>query len=126
MFAEAVFQLHLNFLLIGMLVTKEADRFTIWTNDGMNWSAGLGDNKWLIWASFSISVSSAIFGLTKFLKTGPVKIVNHGSEIGRIGPLVGFGITMILISSFMISKAAWVLLNTGGYGNGNYSFTQIY
>ena len=57
---------------------------------------------------------SATFGLTKFLKTGPIKIVNHTSEIGQV-PLVGFGITMVIIASFMISKAVWVFLNEEKY-----------
>ena len=137
MFVEAVIQLHLSFLLIGLLASmgkaysnkaereREDDTFDFLPegyvpffsdyDDGdffppIVWLEWLGDNKWLIWLSFSISVSSATFGLSKFLKIGPVKIVNHGSEIGH-APLLGFGITMIIIASFMISKAVWVFLS---------------
>ena len=118
MFAEAVIQLHLSFLLNELLASMDTNwnsnlYFTLYFNqDGeyepyLGW---LGDNKWLIWLSFSISASSAIFGLSKFLKIGPVKIVNDGPEVGHVS-LIGFGITLIIISSFMISKAVWVPLN---------------
>ena len=98
-FIEAVIQLHLSFLLIGLLAT--IDYVQEDNNLGL-----LGDNKWLIWLSFCISVLSATFGLTKFLKSGPFKILNEGPHA------VGIGITLLIISSFMISKAVWVILNT--------------
>ena len=69
-----------------------------------NYLGLLGENKWLIWLSFSISVSSATFGMAKFLKSGPFKILNEGPHV------VGIGITLLIISSFMISKAVWVVL----------------
>ena len=114
-FAEAVIQMHLCFLLNGFIDSMDAG---FWINPlGLLHPLGwLGDNIWLVWLSFSISFSSATFGMTKFLKIGPVKIVNHG----RLPQLVGFGITMIIILSFMMSKALWVFLNTVDedfYGN---------
>ena len=117
MFAEAVIQMHLSFLLIGSITLLDIKYNKIWHDTVQEEKAflgWLGDNKWLIWLSFSISFFSATFGLTKFLKTGPVKIVNHTSEIGQV-PLVGFGITMVIIASFMISKAVWVFLNEEKY-----------
>ena len=114
-FAEAVIQMHLAFLLNGFIDSMDAG---FWINPlGLLHPLGwLGDNIWLVWLSFSISFSSATFGMTKFLKIGPVKIVNQNV------PLVGFGITMIIILSFMMSKALclWVFLNTVDedfYGN---------
>ena len=114
-FAEAVIQMHLCFLLNGFIDSMDAG---FWINPlGLLHPLGwLGDNIWLVWLSFSISFSSATFGMSKFLKIGPVKIVNHG----RLPQLVGFGITMIIILSFMMSKALWVFLNTVDedfYGN---------
>ena len=50
-----------------------------------NYLGLLGENKWLIWLSFSISVSSATFGLTKFLKSGPFKILDEGFNAVGIG-----------------------------------------
>ena len=126
-FIEAVIQLHLNFLLLGVLATINV-QVQVFYNPSvppiylLSW---LGNNNWVIWLSFSISVSSATIGLSKFIKIGPIKIVNDGPETGH-ATLVGFGITMILISSFMTSKAVWVLLNTWPRGlahfNGDYSF----
>ena len=117
-FAEAVIQMHLCFLLNGFIDSMDAG---FWINPlGLLHPLGwLGDNIWLVWLSFSISFSSATFGMTKFLKIGPVKIVNHPPDIGHV-PLVGFGIIMIIILSFMMSKALWVFLNTVDedfYGN---------
>ena len=115
-FTEAVIQLHLSFLLNGLLASMDTNWNSNLYFQGFEPYLGwLGDNKWLIWLSFSIFASSAIFGLSKFLKIGPVKIVNDGPEVS----LIGFGITLIIISSFMISKAVWVPLNIYS-ANGNY------
>ena len=100
-FIEAVIQLHLLFLLIGWLASVDVPPRNWVTYDEINL---LGDNKLFIWLSFSISVSSATFGLAKFLKSGPFKILNEGPHV------VGIGITLLIISSFMISKAVWVVL----------------
>ena len=127
LFIEAVIQLHLNFLLLGVLATINV-QVQVFYNPSvppiylLSW---LGNNNWVIWLSFSISLSSATIGLSKFIKIGPIKIVNDGPETGH-ATLVGFGMTMILISSFMTSKAVWVLLNTWPRGlahfNGDYSY----
>ena len=101
---EAVIQLHLLFLLIGLFAAVDSASNSIGSHAGI--IGLLGENKWLIWLSFSISVSSATFGLTKFLKSGPFKILDEGFNA------VGIGITLLIISSFMISKAVWVVLNT--------------
>ena len=97
-------QLHLLFLLIGWLASVDAVPRNWVTYDETDL---LGDNKLFIWLSFSISVSSATFGLAKFLKSGPFKILNEGSHAA------GIGITLLIISSFMISKAVWIVLNDG-------------
>ena len=107
-FMEAVIQLHLLFLLIGLFAAVDSASNSIGSHAGI--IGLLGENKWLIWLSFSISVSSATFGLAKFLKNGPFKILNEG--------LVGIGITMLIISSFMTSKAVWVITNTANYEYG--------
>ena len=75
-FAEAVIQMHLCFLLNGFIDSMDAG---FWINPlGLLHPLGwLGDNIWLVWLSFSISFSSATFGMSKFLKIGPVKIVNQ-------------------------------------------------
>ena len=130
MFVEAVIQLHLSFLLIGMLAQMGGSFFCYNETVVIDWLGWLGDNKWLIWLSFSMSVSSATFGLSKFLKIGPVKIVNHDPAIGHNAPFVGFGITMIIIASFMISKAVWVFLNMLKFegvadGDDTYTLTWI-
>ena len=102
---EAVIQLHLLFLLIGLFAAVDSASNSIGSHAGI--IGLLGENKWLIWLSFSISVSSATFGLAKFLKSGPFKILNEDSHAA------GIGITLLIISSFMISKAVWIVLNDG-------------
>ena len=103
-------QLHLYFLLIGWLAAIDSFENSYFelphtsAYERGNFVDQLGENKWLIWLSFSISVSSATFGLAKFLKSGPFKILNEGPHV------VGIGITLLIISSFMISKAVWVVL----------------
>ena len=110
-FIEAVVQLHLYFLLIGWLAAIDSFENSYFQKphtsayERGNFVDQLGENKWLIWLSFSISVSSATFGLAKFLKSGPFKILNEGSHTA------GIGITLLIISSFMISKAVWIVLN---------------
>ena len=71
----------------------------------------LGDKEWLIWLSLSISLLSSTFGMAKFLKNCPVKhLPSDGPLSGYATP--GFVTTMILIASFMTSKAVWIILNT--------------
>ena len=112
MFAESVIQVHLSFLLLAFLAALESTGTYLESLDsGFLWFEGalnkLGDNRSLIWLSFSFSIFSATFGMAKFLKNGPVKqLPNEGYATP------GFGLTMLIIVSFMTAKAIWATLTT--------------
>ena len=99
-------QVHLSFFIIGLLIAVDYPH-----SKQKNTVFLLGNEEWIIWLKFSFSIFSATFGMTRFLKNGPVQqLSSDGPLYGCLTP--GFIVTMLIIVSFMASKAIWLILNT--------------
>ena len=57
----------------------------------------------LFWTTFSLSVFSATFGIAKFLKVGPCRLVSSHGPLGGIGS-IGFLTLMLNIASTLVLK----------------------
>ena len=91
-FLEATPQVHITLLLLGL-----QDHNTVDT---------------LAWISFAISIVSAVFGIAKLLKNGPIKMVRKDGKIRGYGT-PGFILLMIVVAFHMIGKAMWMAFEFG-------------
>ena len=62
---------------------------------------------YLVIASFFTSLLSAVFGIAKLLKNGPIKLVRKDGKIGGYAT-PGFILLMVVVACNMIGKIIWI------------------
>ena len=61
----------------------------------------------VLYASFTLSILSATFGIAKLLKNGPIKMVRMKGKLGGYGT-PGFILLMGVVAGNMIGKSLWM------------------
>ena len=70
---------------------------------------GLEDVEYRVWASFSFSVASSVFGIAKLLKNGPIRLVRKDGKIGGYGT-PGFFLIMVIVAGNMLGRGTWLAI----------------
>ena len=79
----------------------------------------------IILLTFASSVFSAGFGIAKFLKTGPCKIIpsNTGFLDGFVG--LGFPVVALSIIATLLGKGFMLAIVASDFGQGGLKFTKV-
>ena len=97
---------------------------TIWVQDSRT---AIGEDKdWnivLFLTTFSLSVFSATFGIAKFLKVGPCRLVSSHGPLGGLGS-IGFLTLMLNIASTLLLKGILLVLS-GFYSDPNMQYNTF-